>query len=294
MAHLRAQNMFAVPDRTAVISGGGSGLGRMIAKGLLVNGAASITLIDQFQDRLDVVKSELEDIKKTLKLNGTIQLVQGNLASESGLKEVISQITSKHTTIDILVMAAGIRRVNQKAFEPGESLSTLVEATQSLSYKDLDDSFRINLYAQYFLAAGLLGQLGAAAARGEGRGSITMFSSVASKHNGQFVPAYQMSKAGVDHLVRIMAAEFADHYIRVNAISPGLFPSNMNPEDPSLPQSNMRFAQEMPARRAGTEQEMAATALYLASPAGAYVTGANLVIDGGRLLVAAGKISAKL
>lgn len=82
--------------------------------------------------------------------------------------------------------------------------------------------------------------------------------------------------------------------VRVNAISPGLFPSNVNPVDSNHPDSNMRFAQEMPARRAGTEQEMAAAALYLASAAGAYMNGNNMHVDGGRLLVAAGKIKSKL
>jgi NAD(P)-dependent dehydrogenase (short-subunit alcohol dehydrogenase family) len=68
----------------------------------------------------------------------------------------------------------------------------------------------------------------------------------------------------------------------------------MNPSDPNHPESNMRFANEMPARRAGYEEEMAGTALYLASPAGGYTTGDNMHVDGGRLLVAAGKISSRL
>ncbi|EPE34769.1 NAD(P)-binding Rossmann-fold containing protein [Glarea lozoyensis ATCC 20868] len=293
MADLKSQTIFSVLDRTAVISGGGGGLGRMVAKSLLVNGA-SVTIIDQFQHRLDVVEAELLELKQKSKLPGQIRKIQGDLGHEIGLKSVISQIKATHNEVDILVTAAGIRKVNKTAFTPGESLSDLVKATNSLSYEDLDASFRINLYAQYFLTAGLLDLLGAAAAKGDGRGSVIMFSSVAAKHNGQFVPAYQLSKAAVDHLVRIMAAEFADHYIRVNAISPGLFPSNMNPMDPAHPDSNMKFANDMPARRPGTEEEMAATALYLASKAGAYMTGANMVVDGGRMLVAAGKISSKL
>jgi len=293
MAQFLAQEMFAIPGRTAVITGGGSGLGRMIAKSFFTNGA-SVTLVDRLQDRLDSVKAELEAIRDELKLSGQINTVQAELSTEEGIKAAIHKIRSLNKEVDILVTAAGIRLVNRKSFTAGQSLETLVEATQSLSYDDLDKSFRINLYHQYFLAAGLLDLIGTAAKKGEGRGSVIMLSSVASKHNGQFVPAYQLTKAAVDHLVKIMAAEFADHYIRVNAISPGLFISNMNPLDPSHPDSNMKFASEMPARRAGTEQEMAATALYLASSAGAYMNGNNMHVDGGRLLVAAGKISSKL
>ncbi len=138
--------------------------------------------------------------------------MQADLSTEEGIKAAISKIRSLHNEIDIVVTAAGIRLVNKKSFTPGQSLATLVDATQSLSYDDLDKSFRINLYHQYFLASGLLDLIGAAAEKGEGRGSIIMLSSVASKHNGQFVPAYQLTKAAVDHLVKIMAAEFADHY----------------------------------------------------------------------------------
>ena len=68
----------------------------------------------------------------------------------------------------------------------------------------------------------------------------------------------------------------------------------MNPTDPTHLDSNLKLASEMPARRPGTEEAMAATALYLASKAGAYMTGANMVVDGGRLLVTASKISSKL
>jgi NAD(P)-dependent dehydrogenase (short-subunit alcohol dehydrogenase family) len=87
---------------------------------------------------------------------------------------------------------------------------------------------------------------------------------------------------------------FADHMysVRVNAISPGLFPSAMNPTDPNDPEyNNMKYEREMPARRAGTEKEMVATALYLSSAAGAYVDGENIRVDGGRLLVLSGNIT---
>ncbi len=71
MAQFRAQEMFAIPGRTAVITGGGSGLGRMIAKSFFVNGA-SVTLVDRLQDRLNGVKAELETIRDELKLSGKV------------------------------------------------------------------------------------------------------------------------------------------------------------------------------------------------------------------------------
>ncbi|KAL5342331.1 hypothetical protein BJX70DRAFT_386157 [Aspergillus crustosus] len=294
MAQFKADNLFSIPGRSAVITGGGSGLGRICAKTFVANGA-SVTIIDLEPSRLSSVKAELSQIASSLSPPSSCQIhtIHGDLSSKSALADITSQlrILHKDTGIDILVHCAGIRRQNRIAYETGESLEKLAEATASLDYGDLEVSFRINLFAQYFLTAGLVSLLGEAAKKGGGRGSVICFSSVASKHNGQFVPAYQTSKAAVDHLVKIMAAEFADFYIRVNAISPGLFPSSLNPADPTHPESNMRFATEMPARRAGLEEEMAGTALYLASPAGGYMTGDNLHVDGGRLLVAAARIS---
>ena len=146
----------------------------------------------------------------------------------------LAKIRKMHTDIDVLVHCAGIRKVNREEFVAGQSLEQLYRATNSLSYKDLDLSFRINVFAQYFLTAGLVDFLGAAAKRGDGRGSVICFCSVASKHTGQFVPAYQTSKAAVDHLVKILAAEFADHYSPVKHESYG-------PESPRF-QHAFRFS----------------------------------------------------
>ncbi|KAL4790833.1 hypothetical protein BDV19DRAFT_382018 [Aspergillus venezuelensis] len=277
MAQFKAKNLFSIPGRTAVITGGASGLGLITAKTFLSNGA-SVTIID-------IVES-------TVISRAKINTIHGDLSTKSGLDAVSSSILSLHkeTGLDTLVHCAGIRRQNQIPYEPGESLSKFAASMSSLPYEDMEASFRINVFAQYNLTASLVHLLGNAAKRGEGRGSVICFSSVASKHNGQFVPAYQASKAAVDHLVRIMAAEFASFYIRVNSISPGILPNSLNPADPNHPESNMEYAIEMPAGLAGTEEEMAGTALYLASPAGGYMTGADMCVDGGRLLVAAAKV----
>lgn len=102
--------------------------------------------------------------------------------------------------------------MNNITYTPGDGLSKLEAATLSAPYQGWEIVFRVNVLAPYYLTAGLVTLLGAAAVKGDGRGSVIMFSSPASVHNHQFVPIYQTSKAAVDHLVRIMAAEFADFY----------------------------------------------------------------------------------
>lgn len=102
--------------------------------------------------------------------------------------------------------------MNEIPYTPGEGLDKLEAATLSAPYRNWEMAHRLNVLAPYFLTAGLTSLLGAAAAKGEGRGCVIMFSSPASVHNHQFVPVYQTTKAAIDHLVRIMAAEFADFY----------------------------------------------------------------------------------
>jgi NAD(P)-dependent dehydrogenase (short-subunit alcohol dehydrogenase family) len=115
-------------------------------------------------------------------------------------------------SLDGLFHCAAIRYMNEIAYSPGSGIEKLQTATLSAPYQGWEHTFRLNVLAPYFLTAGLLGLLGKAAAQGDGRGSVVLFSSPASVHNNQFVPCYQTSKAAVDHLVRIMAAEFADYY----------------------------------------------------------------------------------
>lgn len=105
--------------------------------------------------------------------------------------------------------------MNEIAYTPGEDLGKLETATLSAPYKGWEHSFRLNVLAPYYLTAGLITLLGASAAKGEGRGCVILFSSPASVHNHQFVPCYQTSKAAVDHLVRILATEFADFYSKL-------------------------------------------------------------------------------
>lgn len=106
--------------------------------------------------------------------------------------------------------------MNGLTYKPGDGLDKLEAATISAPYQDWELAHRVNVLAPYFLTAGLTGLLGAAAAKGEGRGCVIMFSSPASVHNHQFVPVYQTTKAAIDHLVRIMAAEFAEFYSKGN------------------------------------------------------------------------------
>ncbi|KAF2503070.1 NAD(P)-binding protein [Lophium mytilinum] len=281
--HLRVNELFDVAGRWVAITGAASGIGHMLARGCTINGANTI-LIDVNLDSLSSVKAELESLSSS---SETV-VIHGDLSSEDGIKEVVEKVKSTQTSLDALIHCAAVRYMNEVTYVPGDALDKLEAATLSAPYEGWEHTFRLNVLAPYFLTAGLISLLGAAAAKGEGRGCVILFSSPASVHNHQFVPCYQTSKAAVDHLVRIMAAEFADYYIRVNAMSPGIVPSGMTT---SNAESNLHLAAEAPAGRAGSEEDMVGSALWLMSKAGAFMDGKVIRIDGGRLLILKGVTS---
>lgn len=135
-----------------------------------------------------------------------------DLDSEEGVQFVIEQVKAAVSSLDVLIQCAAVRFMNKITYVHGEDLQSLENATSSLPYSELESAFRVNVFAPYFLTAGLLTLLGKAASKGDGRGCVILFSSPASVHNHQFVPAYQLTKASIDHMVRIMAMEFSDFY----------------------------------------------------------------------------------
>ncbi|EQB51301.1 hypothetical protein CGLO_09172 [Colletotrichum gloeosporioides Cg-14] len=287
MANLRINELFDVAGRWVAITGGASGIGHMLARGCVVN-RANVILIDINETALADTKTELESLATSSNSDAEVVIIRGDLSSEDMVKDVVETIKSMRASLDALIHCAATRYMNNITYTPGESLGQLEAATLSAPYKGWEHTFRLNVLAPYYLTAGLITLLGSAAAEGDGRGCVILFSSPASVHNHQFVPSYQTSKAAVDHLVRIMAAEFASFYIRINAMSPGIVPSGMTPDDGN---SNLRLAGETPAKRAGNEEDMVGCALWLMSKAGAFMDGKVVRVEGGRLLILKGVTS---
>ncbi|CAH0039133.1 unnamed protein product [Clonostachys rhizophaga] len=286
--HLQIGALFDVKGRCVAVTGGASGIGLMISRGCVAN-SCSVILIDVNEEALSKAKLELEKIISSSSSNpAQVQTIHGDLSTEGGVQAVVENVKSKVQCLDTLIHCAAIRYMNNTAYKPGETLEQLESATLSAPYSGWEHTMRLNVLAPYFLTAGLISLLGKAAAKGGGRGSVILFSSPASVHNNQFVPCYQTSKAAVDHLVRIMAMEFADFYIRVNGMSPGIVPSGMTTNDSN---SNIHLVNETPAKRAGTEEDMVSCALWLMSKAGEFMDGKMTRIEGGRLLVLKGVTS---
>ncbi|KAJ5922814.1 hypothetical protein N7516_010517 [Penicillium verrucosum] len=167
----------------------------------------------------------------------------------------------------------------------------------SSRHSDWADTFRVNTTAHYFLSFELPG---GGLGRRESRGVVVMTSSCASMHNATNVDltSYATSKAATDHLVKLLAAKFSRFYVRVVGINPGWSYDNTyewtHCSKPHEPCRGGRkplqcLFDKVPAKRAGTVDDIAGTILYIVSRAGAYVDGTSLCVDGGRILLANGQ-----
>ncbi|KAH0840670.1 hypothetical protein FOPE_05873 [Fonsecaea pedrosoi] len=294
MSSLSVADLFGVKGRVALVSGGCSGLGMMIAKGLVSNGAkVYVTALPT--DDIETVVAELNDMGKSS--GGKAVGFASDISSKEGIAAVAKELEKHETHLDILCSNAGIRRDPPKMCDvKTASLDELQESLWSSRHSDWDDTFRVNVTAHYFLSVALLKLLVAASnldigngrrGRDEGRGVMIITSSCASMHNCTNVDltSYAASKAAIDHLVALLASKFARWYVRVNAINPGckwkryvhairkwlnlvtVVPSKMNPVE----EGDNQFAElfkAMPAARIGKLEDIAGAVLYLSSQAG--------------------------
>jgi NAD(P)-dependent dehydrogenase (short-subunit alcohol dehydrogenase family) len=200
-----------------------------------------------------------------------------DLANPNATQTVLDAL-GNNPKLDVLVNCAGISRPDA----PTSDRTPIVELQASMSASDPDawtQTFLTNVQAPYALSVGLLHLLAVSPSNGR----IINISSIGAIMTDPNVhqPAYQTSKAALDHLTRILASKFRQHGVRVNGIAPGYFPSAMN--DPNNPKSMVARSEELvPVKRAGKEEDIAGTAIWLASPAGSYVNGQVIAVDGGR------------
>jgi len=276
---------------TAVVTGGGSGIGLMCTLALVENGAR-VFIVGRTQEKLDqVVKRYSGDGQE----RGRIISVVGDITDKKSLQSVIDKISGEAPDgIHLLVNNAGV--AGEDSREGYEDLdkkdpNAISQQLWKSEVSDWDHTLRTNVTAQYFTATAFLPLLAKAKQNTKGYASqIINVSSISgvmkTASGGQF--AYAASKAATFQMTKVLAAELADTGIRVNQIAPGVFPSEMTAGDSGEDQKSDLSGTDKgagnPAGRPGNEKDMAGCVLFLASRAGIYINGQAIVPDGGATL----------
>ena len=246
--------LFSLKGRSALITGGSRGIGRMIAEGFLRAGAR-VYISARKADACDTTAAELSVI-------GPCVSLPADVSTQGGVQQLVASYQQHEKSLDILVNNAG--------------------AAWGAPYEEFPESgwdkvVDLNLKAPFFLTQALTPLLKRAAT--DHLAKVIHIASIDGVSvNPQETYSYAASKAGLIHLTRRMALKLAPERIAVSAIAPGAFASTMNKD---ARDRGDEIAKRIPLGRIGTPEDMAGAAIFLASRAGDYVVGSTLIVDGG-------------
>ncbi len=249
-------NLFDLSGKTAVVTGGTRGIGLMMARGLLEAGA-SVYISSRKADACALAAKELSQF-------GQVSAIPADLSTEAECLRLAAEVGRHEQSVSILVNNAG---------------ATWGAPLEEFPASAWDKVVDLNLKAPFFLTRAFLPLLEAAGTHDDPARVINVGSI-----DGLHVPSlptysYSASKAGLHHLTRVLARELGPRKITVNAVAPGPFESKMMAA--TLASAGDAIAAAAPLRRIGRPDDMAGVAVYLASRAGSYVTGAVIPVDGG-------------
>ena len=254
------QDLFSLKGRTALVTGGSRGIGRMIAAGFLEQGAK----VYISSRKADACKKTVEELSPL----GPCFALPMDVSSVEGAKALAREFATREDKLDILINNAG---------------AAWLEPFDAFSEKGWDKVVDLNLKAPFFLSQALIGPLRNAAKTRPAK-IINVASIDGLFVNPQETYSYAASKAGLIHLTRRMALRLVKDNILVNGIAPGAFASEMN----QLARDHADMvAARVPAKRIGRDEDMAGVAVYLASGASDYVVGITIAVDGGVMLPSA-------
>ncbi|KAL1692670.1 hypothetical protein GGG16DRAFT_111984 [Schizophyllum commune] len=282
---LRASTLFDVTGRVALVTGGGTGIGLMIAHGLAANGA-KVYISGR---RKHVLEKSAQEIKGA----GQLIPIVLDVTDKSSILAAKDTIASTDGFLDVLVNNAG--QTGPMSFWMADESAPQNRNAEAFGaglfaedHGGWASVFAVNAESTFFVTTAFLGLLAEGSARhGAYTASVINITSMcASSKIAQAHFAYNATKAAATHITRMLATELARRKIpvRINALAPGVFESEMTHfalEKGLKNISQLLGMHAVPAGRIGSEVEMAGTALWMASAAGGYLDGQEILIDGG-------------
>jgi NAD(P)-dependent dehydrogenase (short-subunit alcohol dehydrogenase family) len=253
---MKVEELFSVRGKVALVTGGSRGVGEMIARAYVENGA-KVYITARKAEACDATA-------RSLSAHGECISLPADLARMDEIERLAGELERRERRLDILVNNAG--------------------ASWGASFRDFPESgwdkvMDLNVKSVFFLTQRLLPLLEAAGSADSFSRVINIGSIEGIRTSHLETYSYAASKAGVNHLTKMMAKFLAPKHIAVNAIAPGYFPSKMTA---GIAEDDTRAVLEgTPMKRMGNPDDMAAIALYLASRAGAFLCGAVIPVDGG-------------
>ncbi|ORY74104.1 short chain dehydrogenase/reductase family [Protomyces lactucae-debilis] len=301
-SRFQIEKLFNVKGKVALVTGGSTGIGLMCAQALAVNGA-KVYIVGRKQDKLD---NAVKTHGTNLPSGGSLVPLVGDVTSKDSIKNLVKQVEAQEKCLCILVNNAGISATssgpqaeNAAGGSEVKSSEGLGETAQELKdnlfdavpFEAWDDVFRTNVAAMYFTSIDFLPLLSRAAEHQHGFSgciiNICSISGLTKQSQNHF--AYNASKAAAIHINKMLAVLLGERHVkvRVSAISPGVFPSQMTaseePDEANKSTLDKDMLKEIPAERPGRDEDMAQACLFLAC--NQYVNGVNIPVDGGYLLV---------
>ncbi len=249
------KNPFGLQDKVAIVTGGGTGIGRAISEALALSGA-HVTITSRKMEHLEPTAAKIEQLgRQSL-------AIPCDVRKEDEVENVVAKTVEKFGRLDILVNNAGARFVFQVV---------------DISVYGWNSIFGINATGVF-----LFSKIACREIKKQGSGSIINIASIAGRDSAPMMAPYGAAKAAVINFTRALAVEFAQYNIRVNGIGPGMIITEAVQEQMGItPESTKdRFA-NLPLGRWGNPEEIAWPTVFLASEASSYMTGETIYIDGG-------------
>jgi NAD(P)-dependent dehydrogenase (short-subunit alcohol dehydrogenase family) len=260
-----ADELFSLTGRTALVTGGATGIGRMISTAL-VRAGAEVMIASRKGEECEAAALSINRQAEGEAGAGRASGFTADVSSEQGVSSLVGEVRLRCDRLHILFNNAG---------------ATWGAPLDEFPYSAWTRVLNVNVAGLFHLTRNLLPLLGVAATAQDPARVVNLGSVMGSAPLGDGAYSYAASKAAVHHLTRILAKELAGRHVTVNAFAPGPFQSRMTAFATGTAEQAEQVGATVPLGRIGAPEDIAAATLYLCGKGGSYVTGAILPIDGG-------------